>query len=403
MPKISEDGKKIYYHNYFDNKAIYSYDLTTGIYKKLLDSANEFEIAADRYLLLTSSGYLKDYTLYDLQEGTVEDIPTTVTISKIYLSPQGDVFVCTTGSSLTLYAYSNGTYASLCTDSKYSNYGFDSCEMKFSASGEYAVFASKYDQKNQSLNILKKINGVWTTIIHPSYPWYQDKDREIKTNFCIPNDGGKLLYTKENDLYKKIHKIDLVSGAHSLLMDGTEEIKGTLIQVCDDGRVLYADEESYIYLLDTVTGEKQKPLHNKLDYEVVRYISNENKIVYMAANYMIGQTIVDESDLAALVEDYSPTAAAEQPKPKASASPEPTQTEQEQPKQTEHKKGGSPMLYIFLALIAAGVIGGYYYKVILPKKKLADADDIDGFEFEDNTEEVENEDDIYPEVNIDNK
>ena len=118
---------------------------------------------------------------------------------------------------------------------------------------------------------------------------------------------------------------------------------------------------------------------------------------------MIGQTIVGESDLAALVEDYSPTAAAEQPKPKASASPEPTQTEQEQPKQTEHKKGGSPMLYIFLALIAAGVIGGYYYKVILPKKKLADADDIDGFEFEDNTEEVENEDDIYPEVNIDNK
>ncbi|GEM_PF-5572396 len=82
VPKISEDGKKIYYHNYFDNKAIYSYDLTTGIYKKLLDSANEFEIAADRYLLLTSSGYLKDYTLYDLQEGTVEDIPTTVTISK---------------------------------------------------------------------------------------------------------------------------------------------------------------------------------------------------------------------------------------------------------------------------------------------------------------------------------
>lgn len=75
---------------------------------------------------------------------------------------------------------------------------------------------------------------------------------------------------------------------------------------------------------------------------------------------------VDESDLAALVEDDTSTAAtAEQQKPEASASPEPEQTHQ---KPQEQKKGNSTMLYIVLALIAAGVIGGYYYKVILPKK-----------------------------------
>lgn len=101
---------------------------------------------------------------------------------------------------------------------------------------------------------------------------------------------------------------------------------------------------------------------------------------------------VDESDLAALVEDDTPTAAeAEPPKPEASTSPEPEQTEQEQPKQPEQKKGSSPMLYIFLALIAAGVIGGYYFKVILPKKKLEDADDIEDFELEE-TESEEMED-----------
>lgn len=102
---------------------------------------------------------------------------------------------------------------------------------------------------------------------------------------------------------------------------------------------------------------------------------------------------VDESDLAALAEDYTPTVA-EQPKPEASPTPEPEQTEQEQQKPQEQKKGSSPTLYIFLALIAAGVIGGYYYKVILPKKKLEDADDIEDFELEETeSEEIEDTED----------
>lgn len=40
------------------------------------------------------------------------------------------------------------------------------------------------------------------------------------------------------------------------------------------------------------------------------------------------------------------------------------------------------MLCIDLTLRAVGVIGGYYYNVILPKMKMRDADDIKDFELE---------------------
>ena len=103
---------------------------------------------------------------------------------------------------------------------------------------------------------------------------------------------------------------------------------------------------------------------------------------------------VDESDLAALVEDYTPTAAEAEPNPETSPSPEPEQAEQQESAPQEQKKSSSPMLYIVLALIAAGVMGGYYFKVILPKKKLEDADDIEDFELEETESEEIDEEEI---------
>ena len=114
---------------------------------------------------------------------------------------------------------------------------------------------------------------------------------------------------------------------------------------------------------------------------------------------------VDESDLEALVEksDKKPTATSKPEQTENTAETDLTEndtkdnsdTKAEKSEQTEQNKQKSNFgLLIVLALAAAVGIGGYYYKVILPKKKLEQADDLDDFDFEDeDTETVINEDD----------
>ena len=111
---------------------------------------------------------------------------------------------------------------------------------------------------------------------------------------------------------------------------------------------------------------------------------------------------VDESDLEALVEksDKKPTATSKPEQTENTAETDLTENDtkdkkdktekSEHPEQNRQKNNSG--LFIILALAAAG-IGGYYYKVILPKKKLEQADDLDDFDFEDeDTETVVNED-----------
>lgn len=112
---------------------------------------------------------------------------------------------------------------------------------------------------------------------------------------------------------------------------------------------------------------------------------------------------VDESDLEALVEksDKKPTATSKPEQTENTAETDSTENDKkntdsktektEQPEQNRSKNNSG--LFIILALAAAAGIGGYYYKVILPKKKLEQADDLDDFDFEDeDTETVVNED-----------
>lgn len=112
---------------------------------------------------------------------------------------------------------------------------------------------------------------------------------------------------------------------------------------------------------------------------------------------------VDESDLEALVEksDKKPTATAKQEQTENTAETDSTDNDTKDKKdktekseqQEQNRQKNNSGLFVILALAAAAGIGGYYYKVILPKKKLEQADDLDDFDFEDeDTETVVNED-----------
>lgn len=112
---------------------------------------------------------------------------------------------------------------------------------------------------------------------------------------------------------------------------------------------------------------------------------------------------VDESDLEALGEksDKKPTATAKPEQTENTAETDLTENDTKDKKdktekseqQEQNRQKNNSGLFVILALAAAAGIGGYYYKVILPKKKLEQADDLDDFDFEDeDTETVVNED-----------
>ena len=106
---------------------------------------------------------------------------------------------------------------------------------------------------------------------------------------------------------------------------------------------------------------------------------------------------VDESDIAALVEDYTPLAV-ETPAPAPSASAMPEESPQAEEKPVEGLPNGvsGNMIIVILALVGIGGLAAYYFKIYLPKKKLEDADDLDDFEFvNDEDTETEVEDDFY--------
>ena len=100
--------------------------------------------------------------------------------------------------------------------------------------------------------------------------------------------------------------------------------------------------------------------------------------------------VVDEADLNALIEKEE-TEVPEEPVPEPDTEKPDEDLVPIEDVEPEKPEGNNIGLIIILVFAVAAGIGGYYYKVILPKKKLKDADDIEDFDFGDEDDELEDD------------
>ena len=98
--------------------------------------------------------------------------------------------------------------------------------------------------------------------------------------------------------------------------------------------------------------------------------------------------VVDEADLNALIEKEE-TEVPEEPVPEPDTEKPDEDLVPIEDVEPEKPEGNNIGLIIILVIAVAAGIGGYYYKVILPKKKLKDADDIEDFDFGDEDDELD--------------
>ena len=100
--------------------------------------------------------------------------------------------------------------------------------------------------------------------------------------------------------------------------------------------------------------------------------------------------VVDEADLNALIEKEE-TEVPEEPVPEPDTEKPDEDLVPIEDVDPEKPEGDNIGFIIILVIAVAAGIGGYYYKVILPKKKLKDADDIEDFDFGDEDDELEDD------------
>lgn len=156
--------------------------------------------------------------------------------------------------------------------------------------------------------------------------------------------------------------------------------------VLEDNRTLTPTGNAQ--LLDDVTDNK--------NLQFITVTARDGNVFYFVIDHgaesenVYFLNVVDEADLNALIEKEETDVSEEPTEDPVLTEPE-EPSEPEEPIESEEPEGNNTGLIFVLVIAVMAGIGGYYYKVILPKKKLKDADDIEDFDFDDEDEELDDD------------
>lgn len=177
----------------------------------------------------------------------------------------------------------------------------------------------------------------------------------------------------------------ILSGMTAFAFSAESEATATTETVIEDNRTL--TPKGNADLLDDVSDSE--------DLQFITVTARDGNVFYFVIDHAAENenvyflNVVDESDLEALAEESEEKPVTE-PEQKE---PEPQEPEEPEKELEKESGGNAGFLVVILLLAGAAGVGAYYYKVVLPKKKLEQADDLEDFEFEeydeDDTEDTE--------------
>ena len=177
----------------------------------------------------------------------------------------------------------------------------------------------------------------------------------------------------------------ILSGMTAFAFSAESEATATTETVIEDNRTL--TPKGNADLLDDVSDSE--------DLQFITVTARDGNVFYFVIDHAAENenvyflNVVDESDLEALAEESEEKPVTE-PEQKE---PEPQEPEEPEKEPEKESGGNAGFLVVILLLAGAAGVGAYYYKVVLPKKKLEQADDLEDFEFEeydeDDTEDTE--------------
>lgn len=289
--QLSDDGNMIYYANYYDDQAIYSYDVSLNEYKKLIDCHAKSLLASSDFSKVLIKDNDNKYILYSLNSNEESKLSGDGRELKYMFTPNNDLMKLTlekkdsTKYVATLYQFINSEWVMVSENTGTSEQKFSYTGVDFDKDGKQMIVYYESSYNSQNIDLYKEYNNVWSK----TKSFGSRTANRISKAYFSP-DGNKIYYCVDS----KVFSLDVITGTETQILDTCSAI----IKVCDDGRLLIKQESGIYCLFDVVSAESQKLFYNRLYSRdnAMTYTSEDNRITYIANNNMLARYTIGENE-----------------------------------------------------------------------------------------------------------